>query len=31
LIGKEMVSQIVTSWNRIADWLRHLDGLKNAA
>ena len=26
-----LVTQIFTSWNRIADWLRHLDGLKNAA
>jgi hypothetical protein len=24
-------TQIFTSWNRIADWLRYLDGLKNAA
>jgi hypothetical protein len=26
-----MVDQTVTSWNRVADWLKHIDGLQQAA
>jgi hypothetical protein len=27
----KVVTQIFTSWNRIADWLKQIDGLQQAA
>jgi len=30
-IAREMVAQIFTSWNLIADWLRRINGLQQAA
>ena len=29
--GMELVSQTFASWNRMAAWLRRLDGLRGAA
>ena len=31
VIGRKVVTQTFASWNRIADWLRRLDGFRRAA